>query len=323
MKLENKTSAILCIAMALGLSAAAATPLPFVPAPPIPLTPDEIAVVTRALGHRLDMEFQSRDEGTYRGRLTLGLTGLSGKISIDEQTGLVVNFSKDYALYSLPQGVPPSDPALSMDAAQAIAISFLQRIGIPHLEGWTLESKEFHAWGGPNSYLRGYSFEWKKVFHGVEMPAFITMNVFADNGEIWDYDLVDDPVTIPIQVNLTGQDAIRIAAQALGWAHPMIKKVDIVIWYLGGYGQGPQTVLWQLEMGNPDALTAADSYVFAGVDAATGKVISLGKPAGMWRKPKPGTSEPPKVALPKPDLKVIPKGSAPPTVFALAAKKKP
>lgn len=318
--LRLRTDAILCVALALCLTSATAAPVTRVPTPPIAITPDEASIVTRALGHPLDMKFIGRSQGIQRGRLTLGLAGAEGSIGIDKATGLVVDF---HPASHFSQDVAPPDPALSVDAAQAIAMSFLERIGIPHLEGWTLKDKVYHEWGGKDSYCRGYSFEWVKLFHGVEMPAFITVDVQADSGQMLDYILIDDPVVIPIQVNLTDEDAIRVVAQSLHWNHPAVKKVALAISYAGGYPEGPQTVMWRLEMGNPDAATGADSYVWADVNAATGEIISLGKPAGFWQKPKPGQPIEPKPTLPRPDIKAIPKGASPPTVFELAKEKKP
>jgi len=265
------------------------------------------AIAARALGRAFSVNF--RNDGLNRGRQSIGLSGPAGTVNIDQETGLVVQYT-NADIVTGASGVPK----LTAKEGQQIAVDFLDRLHVPHDGLWTLVENKYLDHG---SAFREYSLTWWKTYHGVALPALINVEVDADTGKIIGYFLVDDPVTIPIQVNLTQQQAIQSVINKLKWQHPDVRAADLSIWYKGGY-PGPQALLWRLEMANPDATTGKDSYVWADVDAATGEVYSLGQPGGFV-KVNPGAKvqgqDVPKQAL---DLAAIQKDKPPPTVFQLA-----
>lgn len=209
-------------------------------------------------------------------------------------------------------------PKLTAKEGQRIAVSFLDGLHTPHDGLWTVVENKYLDHG---SAFREYSLTWWKIFHGVALPSLINVEVSADTGEIIGYLLIDDPITIPLQVNLTRQEAIQAVINKIKWQHPDVRAADLSIWYIGGY-PGRQALLWRLEMANPEATTGKDSYVWADVDAATGQVYSLGEPGGFVKMEPNTKAQGEAVPTPKIDMEAIRKDKVPPTVFQLAKLKK-
>jgi hypothetical protein len=199
-------------------------------------------------------------------------------------------------------------------------------MGVPMQGLWTLTRKQYldHGVGS-----REYDLQWKKVFHGIELPSFVNVGVDADTGEIIIYSLVDDPVVIPLPANILDKEtALRKVARDRGWTRPVIENARLAIWYVPSY-PGRQTLLWRFELRNPDARNLRDSFVWADVDAVTGKITRLGLPGGTGPVPPSMKSrQPPKPSGPspraKPDLKAARKQNIPLTVFeTVKTRRKP
>jgi len=275
---------------------------------------NEAAATTRLMRNGFRCTFRSQEQ--RHGRRTTMLAGSTANtVAIDQDTALVVEYTpKDHTgIYIGATGLP----SLTAGDAAVRAIAFLQTTGVKLGALWTLTENSYHEQGPSDRY---YDVTWRKIFHGIELPSFVDVVVDADDGQILYYALTDDPVGVPLQVNLTGEQALTIVAEKKGWAHPIVKKAKLDIWYAGGY-PGPQVLLWSFEIANPDAKTGSDSYVWADVNATTGDIVRLGEPAGFFG-PMPKAQKAVSVLLPKLDLKALRGAKLPPTVFQLAKLKK-
>lgn len=239
--------------------------------------------------------------------------GPEANLWVDQETGLTVEFS------NFNHGSPDvaSPPKITAVEAVIRGNAFLRQIGIEPNGTWTLTDQSYHE---PSLTNKEYELKWRKVFHGIELASLIYMMVDANDGQIISYALVDDPVVVPLQVNMTGEQALALVISKKGWQHPVLEGGRLQVWYAGGY-PGPQTLMWSFEIANPDAKTGSDSYVRADVNATTGKIVSLGELAGFFG-PMPKGRKAVSVALPKPDLKALRGAKLPPTVFQLAQMKK-
>ena len=259
--------------------------------------------------------YNIRHEAVRRGRASVNLAGPSFDADIDKETGLLTGFTIENRRIDTLSELP----ILTAEKALTDASAFVGRTGLS-LDGlWTLTQEKYLDHGSAG---REYSLQWSKLFHGVELPSLIDVHVDAATGEVYSYLLIDDPVTIPIQVNLTRQEAIQAVINKIKWQHPDVRAADLSIWYIGGY-PGRQALLWRLEMANPEAATGKDSYVWADVDAATGKVYSLGEPGGFVKMKPVSKAQGEAVPMPKIDMEAVRKDKLPPTVFQLAKLKKP
>lgn len=291
------------------LSAAAA---PRTAIPTVALMPEEAAVVSSVLGHA--PLCTQRVEGTEHGRPGVGLVGPDFDAGVDKETGILTGFSR--------QGIGGSGlagpPLLTSQQVQARAEAFLQRAGV-RVEGvWTLKKVEYHE-VGPG--FRQYDLNWVRLFHGVQLPSLILMVMNADSGGVMQYALIDDPVIVPLQPNLTAEDAVRVLVTKKMWTHPIVRKAELIVWYKGGY-PGPQALLWRVEAANPDAKTGSDSIAGADVDAVTGEIATLRTPLGFFQI-KPHSADAKPTVLPTLDLKALRGAKLPPTVFQLAKMKQP
>lgn len=249
------------------------------------------------------------EEGVYRGRRVAGFDGASGDISIDRETGIVV----DYMTGKVDVSQETGPPIISSTGALRIGRTFLRGSGIEPDGVWTLTDNDYHE-VGPG--FRQYNLAWHRIFGGVQLPSSISVSLDADSGQVISYHLIDDPVTIPVQINLTGEQALTVVSEKKGWSHPALKRANLAIWYPNGY-PGPQALMWRFEVANPDAKTGSDSYVWADVNATTGQIVRLDGPAGFFG-PMPKGQKAVSVALPKPDLGALRGAKPPPTVFQLA-----
>lgn len=278
----------------------------------------EAAGAARVLGHRF--RCTGCLEELRRGRRTSVLGGPEAGILVDQETGIPVDYisvtetNDPRTRSSSTSGMPKVTTSGAFDHAT----SFLRSIGVEPTGAWTLESNS-HADLG-NGFGR-YSLRWRKVMGGVVLPALIDMLVNDDDGQVASYMLIDDLVVIPLQTNMTGEQALALVAEKKKWARPVVKKARLEVWYVGGY-PGPQALLWRFEIANPEAITGSDSYVWADVNAATGEVVRLDGPAGFFG-PMPKGQKAVAIALPKPNLKALRGAKLPPTVFQLAKLKKP
>jgi len=274
------------------------------------MAPGEAAAALLLMRNDFHCTFRSQEQ--RHGRQTSILAGSTANIiKVDQKTGLIVEYTpKDVT--GIGSGASGS-PSLTAEDAVARATAFLQTTGVK-LEGlWTLTESSYHEQGPSDRY---YDVTWRKIFHGIELPSFIDVLVDADDGQVRSYMLIDDPVVVPLQANLTGEQALAVVAEKKGWTHPILKKAKLDVWYAGGY-PGPQALLWSFEIANPDATRGSDSYVWADVNATTGEVVRLDGPAGFFG-PMPKGQKAVSVALPKPDLKALRGAKPPPTVFQLA-----
>jgi len=268
----------------------------------------EASAARQVLGH--DFLSYRRTQGPRRGRDSVYLSGSNSSVLLDRETGLAVEVYNDTKTSG---GSGP--PLIAPDQAFVHVTEFFKTTGIV-LDGvWTLTHHDYYAGS------RQYDFTWRRVFRGVALASLINVTMDADGGHVLHYMLIDDPVVIPLQVNLTGEEALTIIAREKGWAHPVIKAADLQVWYPDGY-PGPQALLWRFEIMNPDATTGSDSYLWADVNATTGKITRLDSPAGFFRRMLKGQKTL-SVPLPKPDLKALRGAKLPPTVFQLAKLKKP
>jgi len=270
------------------------------------------AITIRLLGHNLNSGQYA--EGMYRGRRVAGFDGVAGDISIDRETGIVV----DYVAGEVSASQETGPPTISSAGAFQIGLTFLRRSGIEPDGVWTLTDNDYHEVG---TGFRQYNLIWHRIFRGVQLPSSIGMSLDADSGQVTSYHLVDDPVTITLQMNLTGEQALIIVSERKRWAHPIVKRANLSVWYPSGY-PGPQALMWRFEIANPDAKTGSDSYAWADVNATTGDIVRLGEPAGFFG-PMPKAQKAVSVLLPKLDLKALRRAKVPPTVFQLAKLKKP
>jgi hypothetical protein len=272
----------------------------------------EAAAAKQLLGNGFRCTFRSVEK--RHGRQTILLGGSTANtLAVDQSTGIVVEYTP--TIYTALENKASGSPFLTADDAVGRAVAFLQKTGIL-LDGlWTLTDKTYQEHGTGD---RDYDITWRKVFQGVELASFINVVVDADDGQIKIYMLIDDPVTIPLLLNLTGEQALNIVAEKKGWGNPVVKKANLQVWYAGGY-PGPQALMWRFEVANPDAKTGSDSYVWADVNATTGEIISLGEPGGFFRMPKEKKMV--SVALPKINVKALRHAKLPPTVFQAARKK--
>lgn len=275
------------------------------------LTATEATNAGRALGHAFHCI--SRSQEPRHGRQTSTLGGQEANVWVDQETGLPVEFSN--LSYRSPDVAAP--PLMTAKDAVARGSTFLRQIGIEPNGTWTLTGNRYHE---PSQTDKEYDLRWVKMFHGIELASFIDVIVDANDGQIITYQLIDDPVVIPLEVNLTGQQALALVVNTKGWQHPIVEGARLQVWYAGGY-PGPQTLMWSLEISNPDAKTGSDSYVRADVNATTGNIVRLGEPAGFFG-PMPKGQKGASIALPKPDLKALRGAKVPPTVFQLAERKK-
>lgn len=274
------------------------------------------AAATARLMHE-DFRCTFRSQQQRHGRRTTILAGSTANtIAVDQDTGLVVEYTpKDHTgIYIGATGLP----SLTAEDAAARATTFLRATGVRMDALWTLIENSYHEQGTSDRY---YDITWRKIFNGIELPSFVDVVVDADDGQILSYALTDDPVVVPLQVNLTGEKALAIVAKKKGWMHPVVKKAKLDVWYAGGY-PGPQVLLWSFEIANPDAKTGSDSYMWADVNATTGEVVRLDGPAGFFG-PVPKGQKVASIALPKPNLKALRGAKLPPTVFQLAKMKQP
>ena len=295
---------------------AASSPVTAAPQPGTGATPSltaaEAVSASQVLGHAFHCN--SRSQELRRGRRTSILGGPGANLWIDQETGLTVEFSN--LSYRSPDVASP--PKITAVEAVARGEAFLRQIGVEPNGTWTLTSQTYHE-----SSLTDKEFElkWRRIFHGIELASLIYMVVDADEGQIISYALVDDPVVVPLQVNLTGEEALALVINKKGWQHPVLEGGRLQVWYAGGY-PGPQTLMWSFEISNPDAKTGSDSYVRADVDAVTGEIVGLGEPAGFFGLMPKGKRKV-SIMLPKPNLKALRGAKVPPTVFQLAKLKKP
>jgi len=281
-------------------------------APVSALSTAERSSVARVLSP--DTRYNFRREAERRGRASVNLAGPSFDADIDKETGLLTGFT----LENRHIGNLSGSPALTVEKALANASAFVGRTGLSLNGTWTLTQEKYLDHGSAG---REYSLQWARLFQGVELPSLIDVHVDADTGEVYSYLLIDDPITIPLQVNLTRQEAIQAVINKIKWQHPDVRAADLSIWYIGGY-PGRQALFWRLEMANPEATTGKDSYVWADVDAATGQVYSLGKPGGFVKMKPNAKAQGEAVPMPKIDMEAIRKDKVPPTVFQLAKRKK-
>lgn len=285
---------------------AAPRPLPLVAMPPA-----EAAALTSALGHTAVCT--RRGVGSSRGRSVVGFVGADFNASIDSETGILTDFFKTEASASGVTG----PPLLTRKQAQEKAVAFLDQHGIQVEGTWMLKTAQYHP-VGPG--LREYNFDWVKTLQGVQLPSLILMSVGADSGDVESYKLIDDPVYVSLQPSLAAEDAVGVLAEKKGWAHPVVRQAELIVWYAGGY-PGPQSLIWRLEIANPDGETSRESAARADIDARSGEILTLFSPLGFARI-KPGSGEAKSIALPRPDLKALRTAKPPPTVFQLAKMRK-
>jgi len=295
---------------------AASSPVTAAPRPETGVAPQlttaEAVSASQVLGHAFHCN--SRSQELRRGRQTSSLGGHEANLWIDQETGLTVEFSN--LNYGSPDVASP--PKITAVEAVARGNAFLRQIGIEPNGTWTLTDQAYHE---PSLTNKEYELTWRKLFHGIQLASLICMTVDANDGQIVSYALVDDPIVVPLQVNLTGEEALALVLSKKGWQHPVIVGARLQVWYAGGY-PGPQTLMWRFEVSNPDAKTGSDSYVRADVDAATGEIVGLGEPAGFFGLMPKGKRKV-SIMLPKPNLKALRGAKVPPTVFQLAKLKKP
>lgn len=273
----------------------------------------EAAGAARVIGH--SFQCTGRIDELRRGRRTSVLGGPEAGISVDQETGLPVEYSS-VTEFNDPRARSSNTSETSKVTASGAfdhATSFLRSVGVEPNGAWTLESNSHTDFG--NGFGR-YYLRWRKVVEGVELPALIDMTVNDDDGHVASYMLIDDPVVVPLQTNMTGEQALALVAEKKNWARPIVKKARLEVWYVGGY-PGPQALMWRFEVANPDAKTGSDSYVWADVNATTGQIVRLDGPAGFFG-PMPKGQKAVSVALPKPDLGALRGAKPPPTVFQLA-----
>ena len=281
--------------------------------PTTPTKAERMAATITLRSLNLKLTDSHYEEGVHRGRQVAGFTGASGNITIDQETGIVVDYMTD----SIPISSETESPQISSEKAISIGLAFLRRSGIEPEGVWTLTDNKYHE---VSSSFRQYNLAWHRLFNGVELPSFIIISINADDGRIISYHLVDDPITIPLQANITGEQALVAVSERKEWLHPIVRKVNLSIWYPNGY-PGSQALMWRLEIANPDAKTGINSYVWADVNATTGEIIRLREPAGFFG-PMPKGKKMVSVILPKPNLKALRYAKLPPTVFQLAAQRK-
>ena len=268
------------------------------------------AAESAAAKHILGADFQSiqRSVGDWRGRNSVYLNGKTSSVLFDRDTGLPVQ------IYNNSKTVGGSGPPqITSDEALARANKFLKITGVVLDGRWALMENKYFDSG------REYAFTWRKMFYGIELASFVSILMDADDGQILNYTLIDDPVTIPLQVNISGEQALALVVEKKGWLHPVVKTADLQVWYPGGY-PGLQALTWRFEIANPDATTGDDSYVRAEVNATAGNIVSLDGPAGFF-KSIPKGKKVMSVALPKINVKGLRHAKLPPTVFQAARKK--
>jgi len=243
-------------------------------------------------------------------------------VFVDASTGVMTHYASHPGLSK----ATPDASAIGADQALANAQAFLARVGIP-LQEWTVRSlKHFdHGTGGQE-----YEIEWSLYYYGVEMPAYLTVDIDALTGDVDDYIMVDDPLTIPIQPHVTVEQAAAAVARRMGFTHPVVDRAELSAWYTSDH-PGPERLFWSFEnmreAGTPPE--SRNRAMMAEVDAVTGEFVGAGIPMSMQRrqpgsktghnpgsKPKPPQKPAPVViAHLQANLPVPPKAKPPLTVF--------
>lgn len=271
-------------------------------------TPEEAAVTALLKDER----WTGRDFAEGGHRRAILLSGPAGWIHVDEATNIVVEFRSDRAGLSQPPTGPPEVP---ISRARELALAFLRRCGVFPGPPWVL-THEKRLGGGDGR--REYSFTWRKFLNGVQLPSTIWVGIDADSGQVLDYQLIDDSVTIRLVARISSADATRIVARQQRISRPIVASARPVIWYSPRW-PGTQTLFWEVRLRDPDAMGEGESVFVGQVNANTGQINSIYGFQGSASSEQDQGAKP----LPKPDLKAAAKAKVPPTVFQVAMRKKP
>ena len=263
--------------------------------------------VAGVIGERFEVTDQRDAEAAHRPAIRL--TSTIGSAYIDQETGLLTRF-----LRNSKQRAAPGDPEIGADVALNEARAFVGRVGIQLSEPWVLVQLKYLDRGSAG---REYLLEWKKILHGVQLPAFVVVWVDAHSAVVMNYMLVDDPVLVPLATQITGDQAVGLIAARQGVRRYATEEKRPVIWYEGGY-PGPQALFWQVTLRDLDAKPGEAGVHRSRVNAVTGRVqsISVSEDFGAEASGTDRHAEDVRVEnRPTVDLQRAAKATIPPTVF--------
>lgn len=272
------------------------------------------AVVARAVGHEIAWPHVHQGEKWHR-QATI-LMGPSGWAYVDLETGVLIG------LYRADGLQPAGAGGLRVDAAQAqaAAIAFLGRVGVPPAPPWVLAEAGFH------DRVEGsgeYYFTYRKFVNGIQLPADLYVTIAAADGEVNNYNLMDDRLTIPLVAHVSADQAAALIARKAGFASVIVEEALPRISYFPHY-PGRQAILWHVKLRNPAPQGLDPPFVIGEVDAVTGQIGSIEAPGGGGKgQPaiKSGKGTPVRASpVPKVDLEAASKVKPPPTVFELAKR---
>lgn len=160
---------------------------------------------------------------------------------------------------------------LTLADAQILAESFIEKHNKEAaLQDFSLVMNEFVDKGDVTSY----NFLWRKYIGKIECPSLIFVSVNPATGAIIHYISIDRPVTVPLENQITQQEAESISLKEF----PGIEEATIDSKLKVGYDEkGSQRLMWEcLVSGAPKDFILQGGIVH--IDAQRGEIIRIDVP---------------------------------------------
>ncbi len=163
------------------------------------------------------------------------------------------------------------DVRISLEDAQILAESFIEKHNEEIvLQNFSLVMNEFVDGGDVTSY----NFLWRKYIGNIESPSLIFVSVNPATGAIIHYISIDRPVTVPLENQITQQEAESISLKKF----PGIEGATIDSKLKVGYDEkGSQRLMWECSVsGAPKDFILQGGIVH--IDAQSGEIIRIDVP---------------------------------------------
>ncbi len=163
------------------------------------------------------------------------------------------------------------DVRVSLEGAQVIAESFIKaHDNAIDIQDFSLVMNEFVDGGD----VITYNYFWRKYLGKIESPSFIFVSVNPTTGAIIHYINIDRPITVPLENQITQQEAESISLKEF----PGIEEATVDSKLKVGYDEKKsQRLMWECSVsGAPKDFILQGGIVH--IDAQSGEIIRIDVP---------------------------------------------